>query len=57
MGSADLWQVFKPPVRAMQREHGLPTIDNSIAEKPYPDENDIKLWHYDHATGRTVKGI
>lgn len=55
--SADLWQVVKPQVRAMQSEEGVLIIDDSIAEKPYTDENDIVCWHYDHAAGRTVKGI
>ena len=32
-------------------------VDDSIAEKPYTDENDIICWHYDHAQDRTVKGI
>ena len=26
-------------------------IDDSIAEKPYTDENDIICWHYDHTSG------
>jgi hypothetical protein len=26
-------------------------------EKPYTDENEIICWHYDHAKGKTVKGI
>lgn len=32
-------------------------VDDSIAEKPYTDENDIICWHYDHSKDRTVKGI
>jgi DDE family transposase len=32
-------------------------VDDSIAEKPYTDENDIICWHYDHSQHRTVKGI
>jgi hypothetical protein len=32
-------------------------VDDSIAEKPYTDENDIICWHYDHSQQRTVKGI
>jgi hypothetical protein len=41
----------------MQREDGVLILDDSIAEKPYTDENDIVCWHYDHAKDRTVKGI
>ena len=55
--SADLWQIVKPHVRAIQRDDGVLIIDDSIAEKPYTDENEIICWHYDHAKGRSVKGI
>jgi hypothetical protein len=55
--SGDLWQIVKPHVRAIQREDGVMIVDDSIAEKPYTDENDIICWHYDHAQDRQVKGI
>lgn len=55
--SADLWQVVKRHVRAMQQADGVLIIDDSIAEKPYTDENEIICWHYDHAHDRQVKGI
>jgi hypothetical protein len=55
--SADLWRISKPHVRQIQSEEGAIIIDDSIAEKPYTDENDIVCWHYDHAHGRVVKGI
>jgi hypothetical protein len=55
--SADLWHIVKLPVRAMQSEEGVLIVDDSIAEKPYSDENDIICWHYDHAQDRMVKGI
>jgi DDE superfamily endonuclease len=55
--SADLWHIVKAPVRAMQSEEGVMIVDDSIAEKPYSDENDIICWHYDHAKDRMVKGI
>src|SRR5262249_23235430 len=41
----------------IQQEDGVVIIDDSIAEKPYTDENDIICWHYDHAHDRSVKGI
>jgi DDE superfamily endonuclease len=56
-GSADLWRMVKAQVRAMERDDGVLIIDDSIAEKPYTDENDIVCWHYDHAHDRLVKGI
>lgn len=41
----------------MQQEDGVLIIDDSIAEKPSTDENDIVCWHYDHAHDQMVKGI
>jgi hypothetical protein len=54
---ADLWRIAKPHVRKIESEDGVAIVDDSIAEKPYTDENDIICWHYDHAQQRTVKGI
>ncbi len=55
--SADLWRIVKPYVRQVQSADGVLIIDDSIAEKPSTDENDIICWHYDHAQDRMVKGI
>jgi DDE superfamily endonuclease len=55
--AGDLWQLVKPHVRAIQQGDGVVIVDDSIAEKPYTDENDIICWHYDHAHDRQVKGI
>lgn len=55
--AADLWRVAKPHVRRIEREDGVAIVDDSIAEKPYTDENDLICWHYDHSQQRTVKGI
>lgn len=55
--SMDLWRIVKPHVRQMQSEQGVLIIDDSIEEKPYTDENNIICWHYDHTTGRQVKGV
>ncbi len=55
--SNDLWLIVKPHVRAIQHEDGVLIVDDSIAEKPYTDENDIICWHYDHTTGGMTKGI
>jgi len=44
-------------VRVIQSEDGVLLVDDSIAEKPYTDENEIICWHVDHAHQRTVKGI
>ena len=40
-GASDLWQLVKPYVRQIQQEDGVIVIDDTIAEKPYTDENDI----------------
>jgi hypothetical protein len=55
--AADLWQLVKPHVRAIQADDGVLIVDDSIAEKPYTDENAIVCWHYDHAQDRQAKGI
>lgn len=55
--SADLWRVVKPHLRAVEQPDGCLILDDSIAEKPYTDENAIICWHYDHAQDRLVKGI
>lgn len=55
--SADLWRIVKPHVRQMQSEDGVMIVDDSIAEKPYTDENEIICWHYDHSQQRSIKGI
>lgn len=55
--SADLWRMVKPHVRQMQSEDGVMIVDDSIAEKPYTDENEIICWHFDHSKQRSVKGI
>mgnify|MGYP001277128224 CR=1 FL=1 len=51
------WKLVKPQVRQIEREDGVMIVDDSIIEKPYTDENEIVCWHYDHAKGKTVKGI
>lgn len=55
--SAELWTIVKPHVRAIERDDGVLILDDSIAEKPSTDENDIICWHYDHVENRLVKGI
>jgi len=55
--SMDLWLLVKPQVRQVENEKGVLIIDDSISHQPSTDENEIVCWHYDHTTGRTVKGI
>jgi len=55
--SVHLWRVVKPHVRKIESPEGVVIVDDSIAEKPYTDENDIICWHYDHSKQRNIKGI
>jgi hypothetical protein len=55
--SIQLWHLVKPHVRKIESPDGVLIVDDSIAEKPYTDENDIICWHYDHSQQRNVKGI
>src|SRR5262245_3399297 len=50
--SADLWRLVKPHVRVIQSENGVLIVDDSIAEKPATDENEIVCWHWDHVHER-----
>ena len=54
---ADLWRIVKPHVRNIENAEGVLIIDDSIAEKPYSDKNDIICWHYDYSQQRNVIGI
>ena len=55
--SADLWHLVKPHVRRIQSNAGVIIVDDSIAEKPFSDENEIVCWHYNHSKQTQVKGI
>jgi hypothetical protein len=55
--SKDLWQQVKPTVRQIESENGVISIDDTIEEKAYTDENEIICWHFDHSAGKAVKGV
>jgi hypothetical protein len=55
--STDLWRLVKPYVRQVQNDDGAMIVDDSIAEKPFTDEDAIVCWHYDHSRNCVVKGI
>jgi hypothetical protein len=55
--SKSLWQKVKPLVRKHETAEGCLIFDDIIVEKPHTDENDMICWHYDHSTGKTVKGV
>jgi hypothetical protein len=52
-----LWKSVKPLVRKYERDDGVLVVDDTIIEKPYTDESELVCWHYDHSSGRSVKGI
>ena len=55
--SGALWRLVKPLIRQLENDDGVLIFDDSIAEKPYTDENDLISWHWDHAKERHLKGI
>jgi len=55
--STDLWRIAKPHVRKVEQKGAVMIVDDSIAEKPYTDENEIICWHYDHSKDHMVKGL
>ena len=55
--SKTLWQKVKPTVRKYESDDACLIFDDVIIEKPYTDENEMICWHFDHAQGKTVKGV
>ena len=53
----DLWRLVKPQLRQIQSEEAVLILDDSIEEKPYTDASELICTHFDHVTGRYVKGI
>lgn len=48
---------MKSTVRQVEREDGVLIFDDTIQEKAWTDENQVMCWHYDHCSGRSVRGI
>jgi hypothetical protein len=55
--SKDLWRQVKPMVRSIESNDGVLIFDDTIQEKAWTDENELMCWHYDHVSGRNVRGI
>src|SRR5450432_2889607 len=53
----DLWRLVKPHLRQIQSDEGVLILDDSVEEKPYTDASELICTHFDHATGRYIKGI
>ena len=48
---------MKRTVRSVERDDGVLIFDDTIQEKAWTDESELMCWHFDHCSGRTVKGI
>lgn len=57
ISSKILWQEVKPMVHDIRSRSGVLIIDDSIEPKPYTKANDLITWHYDHCSGKNVKGV
>ena len=55
--SKDLWAQVKTTVRTHQSDEGVLIFDDTIQEKAWTDESELMCWHYDHVSGRNVRGI
>ncbi len=55
--SKDLWKLAKKTIREDEFEEGILTIDDTVEEKKYTDENEVNCYHFDHNLGRSVKGV
>lgn len=55
--SKDLWLEVKSVVRSIECDDGVLIFDDTIQEKAWTDENELMCWHYDHVSGRNVRGI
>jgi hypothetical protein len=55
--SKDLWQQVKSTVRSIQHDDGVLIFDDTIQEKAWTDESELMCCHFDHCSGRTVRGI
>ena len=55
--SRDLWLQVKAMVRSVQSAEGVLIFDDTIQEKTWTDESELMCWHFDHCSGRSVRGI
>lgn len=55
--SKELWEAVKGTVRSIEREDGVLIFDDTIQEKAWTDESELICWHFDHCSGRNVKGV
>ena len=44
-------------VRSLARDDGVLIFNGTIPQKNFTDESDLMCWHFDHCSGRTVRGV
>lgn len=52
-----VWKKAKIICHELQDDSAVFIVDDSIEPKPYTNENDLISWHYDHVSGKNVKGV
>ncbi len=57
LDSITLWREVKPMIHEIRSSEALLIIDDSIEPKRHTKSNSLITWHYDHCTGKTVKGV
>ena len=57
--SKTLWQQSKVVAQEISQSKYLKVLsfDDSIMAKPHTKENALNCWHFDHCSGRSVKGV
>ncbi len=57
--SRSLWQQGKVKAQEISQSQYLKvlSIDDSIMAKPHTKENALNCWHFDHCSGRIIKGV
>jgi hypothetical protein len=52
-----LWNKAKVLCHELRDEASVFIVDDCIQAKPYTDESELNCWHYDHVSGKNVKGV
>ena len=52
-----VWKQAKVICQELVDNEAVFIVDDSIQAKPYTDESELICWHYDHVSGKTVKGV
>ena len=57
--SKSLWKQSKSVIKEISSSQHVSvlSIDDCIQQKPHTKESSLNCWHYDHCSGRSVKGV